>query len=109
MLGSVHSGAPVIIATLFTSLKMVSVYSIYNMVLGGIAGLLSVAVNGLFASFGDVIARNEQNILQQAYQEFELVYYMLITWVYSCSIVLIMPFIKLYTQGFMMLIIMCHL
>lgn len=99
ILGSVHTGAPVIIATLFTSLKTVSVYSIYNMVLGGIAGLLSVAVNGLFASFGDVIARNEQNVLQQAYQEFELVYYMLITWVYSCSIVLIMPFIKLYTQG----------
>jgi len=99
ILGSVHTGAPVIIATLFTSLKTVSVYSIYNMVLGGIAGLLSVAVNGLFASFGDVIARNEQGVLQQAYQEFELVYYMLITWVYSCSIVLIMPFIKLYTQG----------
>ncbi len=99
LLGSVHTGAPVIIATLFTSLKTVSVYSIFNMVLGGISGLLSVAVNGLFASFGDVIARNEQDVLQQAYQEFELVYYMLITWVYSCSMVLIMPFVKIYTQG----------
>lgn len=99
ILGSVHTGVPVIIATLFTSLKTVSVYSIYNMVLGGIAGLLSVAINGLFASFGDVIARNEQDVLQQAYQEFEVIYYMLISWVYSCSFVLIMPFINLYTQG----------
>jgi len=99
LLGSVHSGIPVIIATVFTNLKTVSVYSIYNMVLGGISGLLSIVINGLYASFGDVIAKNEHNILQKAYQEFELVYYMIITWVYSCSFVLIMPFIKLYTKG----------
>jgi hypothetical protein len=99
ILGSVHSGAPVIIATIFTSLKMVSVYSIYNVVLGGISAILSIAVNGLFASFGDVIARKEQGILQQAYQEFELIYYMLISWIYACAYVLILPFIKLYTRG----------
>lgn len=99
ILGTVHLSAPIIIATIFTSLKMVSIYAIYNMILGGIAGLLSVTISGLFASFGDVIAKGEQDILQKAYQEFELVYYMLITWVYSCSIILIMPFIKLYTQG----------
>jgi len=99
LLGSVHTGAPVIIATIFTSLKTVSVYSIYNVVLAGISGMFSVVVNGLFASFGDVIARKEQGILQQAYQEFELVYYMLITWAYASSFILIMPFIKLYTHG----------
>jgi len=99
VLGIIHSGAPVVIATFFTNLKTVSVYSIYNMVLGGISGLLSIVLSGLYASFGDVIARNEQDILQKAYQEFELVYYMIITWVYSCSFVLIMPFIKLYTKG----------
>ena len=99
LLGIIQLGAPVIIATFFTNLKTVSVYSIYNVVLGGISGLLSIVINGLYASFGDVIAKNEQDILQKAYQEFELVYYMIITWVYSCSFVLIMPFIKLYTKG----------
>ena len=99
ILGSVHSGAPVIIATVFTSLVAVSVYSIYNAVLGGIAGLLSVAITGLFASFGDVIVRKEKHVLQEAYQEFELIYYMLITWVYACSFILIMPFIRLYTRN----------
>jgi len=99
ILGSIHTGAPVIIATIFTNLKMVSVYSVYNIVLGGISSILSIVVNGLFTSFGDVIARKEQGVLQRAYQEFELTYYMIITWAYSCTMILIMPFIKLYTNG----------
>jgi hypothetical protein len=99
ILGSINTGAPIIIATIFLSLKTVSVYAIYNVVLGGISGIFSVAINGLFPSFGDIITRKEQNILQIAYQEFELIYYMLINLVYACSFILIMPFIKLYTRG----------
>lgn len=99
ILGAVHSGAPVIIATIFTSLPMVSVYSIFNMVVAGISGIVGIFTSGLSASFGNVIARNEQTVLQKAYQEFELAYYALIAWAYSCTAVLIMPFIKIYTAG----------
>ena len=99
ILGSVQTGAPVIIATFFTSLQIVSVYSIFNMVVGGITSLLGIFTSGLSASFGDVIARDEQAVLQKSYQEFELIYYALITWAYGCTAVLIMPFVKLYTAG----------
>lgn len=99
VLGAVHSGAPVIIATIFTDLKIVSIYSVYNMVTGGIAGILGIFTNGLSSSFGDIIARKQTEILQKAYQEFEFAYYSLITLVYSVSFVLIMPFIRLYTAG----------
>jgi hypothetical protein len=99
VLGAVHSGAPVIIATIFTSLQIVSVYSIFHMVVAGITGIVGIFTNGLSASFGDVIVRNEQSILQKAYQEFELMFYALITWAFSCTMVLIMPFVKLYTFG----------
>ncbi|MCI9132642.1 MAG: hypothetical protein HFI31_00430 [Lachnospiraceae bacterium] len=97
ILGTIHTGAPVIIATVFTNLKMVSVYSIYNMVVGGISGVLSIFTNGLSSSFGDIIVRNEIQTLQKAYQEFELAYYSLIAVVYSVSFIMIMPFIRLYT------------
>lgn len=99
ILGSVQTAAPVIIATFLTSLNMVSVYSIFNMVVGGVSGVLAIFTNGLSSSFGDVIARNEQEVLQRAYQEFELIYYVIIAWTYSCTAVLIMPFIKIYTAG----------
>lgn len=99
ILGALQTGAPVIIATFFTSLQIVSVYSIFNIVIGGITSVLSIFTSGISASFGDVIIRNEQAVLQKAYQEFELIYYALIAWAYGCTAVLIMPFIKLYTSG----------
>ncbi len=99
ILGVVQSGFPVILATIFTSLPMVSVYSIYNMVIGGVNGILSIFISGLSASFGDVIARGERKILQKSYNEFELIYYNLITITYAIAFIMIMPFIKIYTNG----------
>ncbi|MCR3922961.1 MAG: hypothetical protein NUK65_10690, partial [Firmicutes bacterium] len=100
ILGAIQSGAPIVILTFVTkNLKVVSVYTIFNMVIAGLNGILSIFISGLSASFGDVIAKGEQSILQKAYQEFELFYYMLITIVYSTAFILIMPFIRIYTSG----------
>lgn len=99
ILGVVHTGAPVVITTIFMNLKAVSIYSVYNMVIGGISGVLGIFINGLSSSFGDIIARNKTEVLQKAYQEFEFGYYSLITVVYSVSFIMIMPFIRLYTSG----------
>lgn len=98
LLGVVQSGGPIVMVTLLTDLKMVSIYSVFNLVIGGINSVLSIFISGLSASFGDVIARNEKEILKKAYNEFELSYYMLITVVYAVAFILIMPFIRIYTQ-----------
>ncbi|MEL7568244.1 MAG: hypothetical protein AAGU27_25685 [Dehalobacterium sp.] len=100
ILGTIHSGAPVVILTFVAkNLKVVSVYTIFNMIIAGINGILSIFISGLSASFGDVIAKGEQRILQKAYEEFELFYYMLITIVYATAFIMIMPFIQIYTSG----------
>lgn len=99
ILGSTQSGAPIILATIFTSLQNVSVYSIYNMVVGGINGVLSIFISGLSASFGNVLARDEKKTLQKAYRDFEFFYYSLITIIYGISMVTILPFIRIYTRG----------
>ena len=100
ILGAVHKGAPVVILTLVTGdLKLVSVYTIFNMVTANLNGILSIFKSGLSASFGDVIARGEEKVLQKSYSEFEFSYYALITIVYSIAFVMIMPFIRIYTSG----------
>ena len=99
VLTAIQNGAPVVISTIFTSLKTVSVYSIYNMVMHGINGVLSIFTSGLSASFGDVIARKEMVTLQKSYREFEFAYYTLITVIYSVSMVMILPFVRIYTEG----------
>lgn len=99
LLGSIQLGAPIIILTIFSNaanLIIVSIYSIYNMVLQGINNLLSIFISGLSSSFGEIIASNNINKLKDTSQEFEYIYYNLITLVYAVSFLLIMPFIKLY-------------
>jgi hypothetical protein len=99
ILGIIQVGAPIILATLILDYKAVSVYTIYYMVIGGLTGLLSIFTSGLSASFGDVLARGEKATLQQTYKEFEFTYYALITIVYSVALVLIVPFVQIYTKG----------
>lgn len=99
ILGSVQSGAPIVIITIFMTLKWVSVYSIYNMVYAGVAGILSIFISGLSSSFGDIIVRKDIKLLQKTYSEFEYVYYIILAWAYSCMMILIMPFIEIYTKG----------
>ncbi|MBW9148513.1 hypothetical protein K2F40_05935 [Clostridium sp. CM028] len=100
ILGAMQIGAPVIILTIVTkNLKLVSVYTIFNMVLAGLNGILNIFISGLSASFGDVIARGEERTLQKVYGEFEFCYYSLITVIYSTAFITIMPFIRIYTSG----------
>lgn len=99
ILGMIHSGAPVMLATLLTDLKTVSIFSIYSLVVGGLQGVLGITSSGLAASFGDVIARKEIPTLQQAYSEFEFVYIILSAGLYGTAQILSVPFVMLYTYG----------
>lgn len=100
LLGTVQNGSPVVIlAVIAKDLSLISIYSIYNMVTSGLNAVLSIFISGLSASFGDIIARGEQETLKKAYSQFETAYYILISTVYSVALVCIMPFIKIYTSG----------
>lgn len=100
VLGAIHSGASIVILTVVVrDLLLVSVFSVYNMIITGLHGIMGIFSSGLSAGFGDVIVRNEKAVLQKSYQEFELGYLSLMTVVYAVAMVTIMPFIKIYTEG----------
>lgn len=99
ILGVFHTGIPIVLATIFTDLKMVSVFVIYNLIVTGVNSILSIFISGVSSTFGDLISRNEILRFQRAYNDFELLYYLLIAGAYGVTFVMIMPFILLYTQG----------
>ena len=99
ILGAIHSGAPAIIATFFLSLDEVSIYSIFNVVMAGISSVLGIFTSGLSSGFGDLISRHDDRAFENAFRQFEYIYYALITIVYSVTLVMYMPFIRLYTAG----------
>lgn len=95
----VHSNTDIIILTLFGNFKVISVYSVYLMVIDGIKSVVKSFVRGIDATFGDMIAKNETENLNRTFGLYEMIYFTLTTIVFSATLFLILPFVKLYTKG----------
>ena len=96
---TVQNASPAVLTTIFSSLKMVSVYSVYNMVMSGINGVMSVFSTGVSAGFGELIVKGDKKVFQKAYKDFEYLYYFMVSVVYSITLITILPFVKVYTSG----------
>lgn len=97
---TLHQGMGIILTTIITrDARLISVYSTYHLVTVGLWGILKMVSTGLYASFGDLIARGEMDKFRRAYREFEFLYLSLITALYAVSMALIVPFVRLYTRG----------
>ena len=95
----IHSNTDVTILTFFTKITEVSVYSVYYLVVKGINSIIQAFTGGIDASFGDMIAKGEQEQLNKSFKTYELFYYTITSIAYTCTIILIVPFIAVYTFG----------
>lgn len=96
----IHSATDITVLTIFSSLIEVSVYSVYAMITSGIRKIVQSFVTGIDSSFGDMIARNEIDNLNKKFDIYEVIYNTISTIIYSCAIVLIIPFVTIYTRNF---------
>ena len=99
ILGTIQTGAPTVIATIILDFLQVSIYSIYNMVMAGINGVLSIFITGLPAGFGELIAKGEGENLKKTVSEFEVAYYYILSIIYGVTMVMMLPFVSIYTAG----------
>lgn len=95
----VHNNTDVAILTIFAGTTEVSVYTVYLFVVNGVKNLVQALTGGVDASFGDMIAKNETENLNRSFRTYELFYFTLITIVYIITMVMILPFVKVYTLG----------
>lgn len=95
----VMNNTDVMVLTAFTNLLEVSVYSVYNMVIHGLKRLVVSLSTGLEAAFGNMIAKNEQKVLNDNVIAIELVMFNLCTILYTCTAVLILGFVGIYTKN----------
>lgn len=95
----IHSNTAVVVLTLFSTTIEVSIYAVYLLVVNGVKNLVQALTGGVDASFGDMIAKGEKENLNKSFRIYEMFYFTLITIVFSCTLVLILPFISVYTKG----------
>lgn len=98
--GMIVFGSPVLLLTVFGSLSSISIYSIYALIFTGINMIVGVFNSGFTAGFGQLIAENNHTKLKKSYADYEMMYYMVLSFVFTCVLILGLPFISIYTDGF---------
>lgn len=95
----IHSNTDVAILSIFSTMKEVSVYSVYLLVINGIKKVVESFCNGIDASWGDMLAKKEYDNLKDKFELYEFLYNIFSSILFICTMILITPFINVYTKG----------
>lgn len=95
----IHNNVDLVLLTIFTDAKIISVYTVYYLVVGKIRSLMQVCTSGMEAAFGNIWAKREMESLHRNFKGFEYVMFTFTAIVFSCVGMLILPFIERYTSG----------
>lgn len=95
----VHNNVGTVVITLFCRISEVSVYSVYIYIISGIKNFIQSFSSGVEASFGNMIANDEKDNLNIKFKAYEFLYFTIVTIVFACTIILILPFVGIYTKG----------
>lgn len=95
----IHHNTDIVVLTLVSTLRLVSVYSVYSMIVNAIRSLISSVVSGVTPSIGALIAKGHIDDLRAAYNSYEFFMTYIVFVIYSCCAVLITPFVAIYTFG----------
>lgn len=87
----------IIVLSTFSSLTNVSIYSVYHLVVFGLYQAFLVLTTGIQSFFGDIFAKNENEKFKSSFIFFEFIIHNFISFIFGCSLALIIPFVKIYT------------
>ncbi len=94
-----HTNTDIILLTLFADLKLVAVYSVYYLVVRSIWDISSSFSGGMEAAFGELVAKNKQDVLHRSYRKYSMMLTLVALVLFGCAGVLIVPFVRLYMTG----------
>ncbi len=95
----VTTNTDIIVLTVMSGLKDVSVYSVYALVLKGISIVLTAVDSAIQPVLGADFARNDVESLRKKYLSYQLIMMSAGTLLYGCTFMLIVPFVRIYTRG----------
>lgn len=89
----------ILLITFFSSLKMVSVYSIYSMITTAISNLIIAISSSIVPSMGRVLSENDTKKIKNKFERYEFLIVIISSILYSSVIIVLTPFVMLYTKG----------
>lgn len=96
---SIHNNVDIILITLFLTLRDVSVYSVYSMIVAAVNKVTKAIATGTSASFGKIIASGDNERLCKASEKYVFSSSVVSAAVFATVSGIVMPFVGLYTRG----------
>ena len=95
----IHSNTDVVLITVFCSLLDVSVYGVYFMVISALRTLVSSISTSIAPTMGNILAKGTDAEKNEAFDIYSFTTNSISTLCFSCGIVLITPFVMVYTKN----------
>ena len=92
-------GSQTTVLSVILGLKAASIYSIYNIVFSGLQSICSNLSTAVMPFLGKEFALNNRDRLMRMYDITEFAFFNLVSFIYSVAIVLVVPFVSIYTKG----------
>lgn len=99
LMAFILDGTDNIVLTLFSTLQNVSIYSVYFMVISGIRTLHQSLTVGMQSYMGNLWALQNKQKIENAYSRMEFGLHTMDVFLFGCTAILIVPFVKVYTVG----------
>ena len=95
----IQNNTDVMLLTLVADLRAVAVYSVYHLVVFSLRNIATSFTGGMEALLGEMAAKGEQTTLRKTYRSYKLILTTLTLMLFGTAAILIVPFVKLYTDG----------
>lgn len=94
----VHTKAPVFALTVFSTLKNVSVFSIYALITAGLTSFVNCINKGMRALIGNIVAKGEKEKLQQVFSSYQTLLHILATACFATACITAHSFLDVYLK-----------
>lgn len=95
----IHNNTDVVVLSLLSDLKNVSVYSVYYLVTSGLKSLITSISAGIQPTLGHVYVSKDKEKLNNIFEAYELIIYFATFFLFIVGGLCIVPFVELYTKG----------
>ena len=95
----VNNNTDIVLLSVFSNVYEVSVYSLYNLIIGSVRRLVGTLTYSLESAFGNMLAESEHDQLERALGIVETIVFSIGTVIYTSTGLLIFDFVAIYTRG----------
>ena len=95
----IHFSTDITVLTIFTDLYTVSIYNVYSLVVSGVEAAVNTVCTSITPVIGKTYALGDNELTRKKFNAYESLNFFLLFVLFSCTLILITPFVMIYTKN----------